>query len=106
MRSVLLVAAIALMSGAALATAQVNDNLPLSFHCGEAFITIHRTHIFNGTKTQEANGFLTIRKAEVDYVNLWTANGTTHVHIGLKGQEEKPTFVPKAFHRSIVECLN
>ena len=43
MRSVLLVAAIALMSGAALATAQVNDNLPLSFHCGEAFITIHRT---------------------------------------------------------------
>ena len=47
MRSVLLVAAIALMSGAALATAQVNDNLPLSFHCGEAFITIHRTHIFN-----------------------------------------------------------
>ena len=54
---------------------------------------------------QEANGFLTIRKEEVDYVRL--ADGTTHLHIiGMKDEEGRPTFVPKSFHRAIVECLD
>ena len=97
---------LALLSCFAATATQANDAEPLSFHCGKIFITFNRSHIFDGTTTQEANSFLTIRKANVDYVNLWLAASTTHLHIGVKGQESQVAFVPKSFHRAIVECLD
>ena len=90
----------------ATAPAHADDTEPLHFYCGKTFITVHRTHVFDGQKTLDSSGFLTIRKADVDYVNLWTVDGTTHLHIGMKGEEGRPTFVPKSFHRAIVECLD
>ena len=88
------------------AAAYANETESLPFHCGKTFITFNRTHFFNGKEAQEANSLLTVRKADVDHVNLWLAAGTTHLHIGMKGKEGRPTFVPKSFHREIVECLD
>ena len=91
----------------AAATAHAEESEPLSFHCGKTFITFNRTHIFDGKKVRnDAPGFLTVRKANVEYVSLRHAAGTTHVLIGMKNGEGQADFVPKSFHRAIVECLD